>query len=265
MLIDTHCHLDLPEFDADRESVLNRARSAGVERFIVVGFEPERWASTLRLADTEPGVFAAIGLHPTEADRWGTETEDGVRTQLHHDRVRAVGEIGLDYHWDRARPEAQKDAFADQIGLARDAGLPFIVHQRDAEADALDLLRSFQPPLRGVMHCFTGDASFAHACLDLGLFLGVGGAITHKRMNPLREAMTIVPLERILLETDAPYMSPEPHRSRRNEPSTVSVVAERLAELRKISPDEVEAVTSRSASQLFRLEAPAISSGCADE
>lgn len=261
MLIDTHCHLDLPEFDADREAVLARARAAGVERFVVVGFEPERWASTLQLATGEPGVFAAIGLHPTEAERWSPEVREGVRTWLANSRVRAVGEIGIDYHWDTARPEQQKDAFADQIALAREHGLPFIVHQREAEADALDVLRSFPPPLRGVMHCFTGDESFATACLDLGLHLGLGGAITHKRMNALREAMKLVPLDRIVLETDAPYMSPEPHRSHRNEPANVRLVAERLAELRQTDIDEVEGVTTRSACQLFGLRASVQSVG----
>lgn len=254
MLIDTHCHLDLPEFDADREAVLSRARSAGVERFIIVGFEPERWETTLRLAETEPGVFAAIGLHPTEAERWSSQIEESVRSRLDDRRVKAVGEIGIDYHWDTARPERQREAFAAQVAIAREFDLPFIVHQREAEADALAVLRSFDPPLRGVMHCFTGDLAFAWACLDLGLYLGLGGAVTHKRTDALREAMTAVPLERVVLETDAPYMSPEPHRSRRNEPANVRLVAERLAALRGISVDEVEAVTSRSATELFGLE-----------
>lgn len=253
MLIDTHCHLDLPEFDADREAVISRARSAGVERFVVVGFEPERWESTIQLANTDADIFAAIGLHPTEADRWSPTIEDGVRTHLSSSRVRAVGEIGIDYHWDTASPSKQRTAFAAQIAMARDAGLPFIVHQRDAEADVLDVLGTFSLPLNGVMHCFTGDAAFARDCLDRGLFLGLGGAITHKRMGALREAVAVVPLERIVLETDAPYMSPEPHRSRRNEPAKVRQVAEYLATLRGVSLEEVEVATTSAANTLFGL------------
>ena len=253
-LIDTHCHLDLQTFDADRAAVVERARAVGVERFLVIGFAPERWTSALALADANSDIFVAVGLHPTEADEDSPTLRAALGEVARQAKVRAIGETGLDYHWEGATPARQRDSFEAQISLAKSLGLPFVVHQRDAEADALAVLRASGPPHVGVMHCFTGDAAFAELCLDLGLHLGLGGAVTFRKARALHEAVRSVPLERIVLETDAPFMTPSPHRGERNEPAYVELVARRVAELRGVDVEEVAAATTRNAQQLFRLD-----------
>lgn len=253
-LIDTHCHLDLDAFDDDRAEVLARARAAGVESILVVGFAPERWGPALRLAKTEPGIVVAIGLHPTEAARYDAEVEAGIRKAAAQPPVRAIGEIGLDYHWMTAPADVQRRAFERQLALARELDLPFIVHQREAEEDTLAVLEAAGPPLRGVMHCFTGDLAYAERCLALGLSLGIGGAVTFRKATQLHEVVRQAPLDRLVLETDAPYMTPAPHRGKRNEPAYVRLVAERVAELRGLPLEEVAAATSANAARLFNLE-----------
>lgn len=254
MLTDTHCHIDLERFDDDRTAVIERARSAGISHLIVVGFAPERWDSSLRLAQSDPGIFASVGLHPTEAERFSDQIEAEIRRRAVDARVVAIGEIGLDYHWDTASPEAQRRAFLRQIRLAKELDLPFIVHQRDAEADTLDVLREAGPPHRAVMHCFTGNRAYAEACLDLGMDLGLGGAVTFRKARALHEVAREVPLDRIVLETDSPFMAPSPHRGERNEPAYVRLVAERVAALRELSIEHVAAATSENAGRLFRLD-----------
>lgn len=254
-LVDTHCHLDLEQFDGDRAQVLERARAAGVERILVVGFAPERWGPALRLARSEPDVVVAVGLHPTEAARYDDAIEADIREAAAEAPVCAIGEIGLDYYWMTAPAEVQRRAFLRQIALARDLDLPFIVHQRDAAEDALAVLEEAGPPHRGVMHCFTGDPAYAERCLALGMYLGIGGAVTFRNARDLHEAVRTVPLERLVLETDAPYMTPSPHRGKRNEPAYVRLVAERVAELRGIPVEEVAEVTTANAARLFALDA----------
>lgn len=254
MLVDTHCHLDLERFDADRAAVIERARAAGVGRFIVIGFAPERWESSLALTRSDHGIFAALGLHPTEAERYDDAIEAEIRRLAGDPLVVAIGEIGLDYHWETATPRAQRRAFERQIALAKALDLPFIVHQRDAADDALDILRTTNPPHRGVMHCFIGGLDLAEACLDLGLDLGLGGAVTFRKAKALHEVARSVPLDRIVLETDAPFMTPSPHRGERNEPAYVRLVAERLVELRDLPLESIAEVTSANAERLLRLD-----------
>lgn len=252
-LIDTHCHLDLEAFDADRTKVVSRARAAGVRALLVIGFAPERWQTTLALAETIPDVFATVGLHPTEATRYDDALERALTEVARHRRVRAIGEIGLDYYWDTAPRDRQRDAFLRQIRLAKRLGLPFVVHQRDAADDVLDVLREAGPPHRGVMHCFTGDLDYARACIDMGMHLGVGGVVTYRRSDALREALRWAPLERLVLETDAPYLAPAPYRGKRNEPSFLPLVAATLAELRDMPLEQVAHVTTANAERLFDL------------
>lgn len=254
-LIDTHCHLDLDVFDGDRTHLFERARSAGVDRFIVVGFAPERWGPALRLAEQEAGVSVAVGLHPTEAARYSDELEVDIRSTAADPRVCAIGEIGLDYHWMTAPREVQAAAFERQIALAKELKLPFIVHMRDAADDALAILQSSNPPHHGVMHCFTEGPAYAEAFLELGLLLGIGGAVTFRNAKALHETVQQVPLDRIVLETDAPYMTPAPYRGKRNESAYVRIIAERVAELRGISVEEVAAATTANAERLFGLTA----------
>lgn len=253
-LVDTHCHLDLEAFDEDRAQVLARARASGVERILVVGFAPERWGPALRLAQSEPDVAVAVGLHPTEAARYNDEVEAGIREAAMSPSVCAIGEIGLDYHWMTAPAEVQRRAFLRQIALAREMDLPFIVHQRDAAEDTLDALQEAGPPHRGVMHCFTGDLTYAERCLAMGMYLGIGGAVTFRKATDLHEVVRSVPLDRLVLETDAPYMTPSPHRGKRNEPSYLRFIVERVAELRDTSVEEVAEATTANAARLFNLD-----------
>lgn len=252
-LIDTHCHLDLDAFDADRAEVIVRAHEAGVERFIVIGFEPERWESGRRLAATVPGAFLAVGLHPTEAALYDEALEAQLRRVATESGAVAIGEIGVDYHWPGASAEVQRQVFARQIELARTLGLPFIVHQREAAADVLAVLRQAGAPLRGVMHCFTEGPEYAAECVELGLHIGLGGAVTFKNARAVHETARTVALDRMLLETDAPFMAPAPFRGQRNEPAYLALVLDRIAELRREDPATIAAATSANAERLFAL------------
>jgi TatD DNase family protein len=252
-LFDTHCHIDLDVFDDDRDAMLHRAREAGVASMVVVGFSPERWDSAARLAADDRGIWLSVGLHPNESKQFDPSTIDRIRdTARKYDAI-AIGEVGLDYYWGAAPKELQQEAFAAQIDLAKDLELPFIVHQRDAERDVLDVLRATRPPHQGIMHCFTGDWDYASEVLDLGMHVGLGGAVTFKSRHELHDAAKRIPLDRIVLETDSPFMAPVPHRGERNEPTYVRLVAERLAELRGVSIEEVATATSVNARQLFDL------------
>src|SRR5579884_4041329 len=256
-LVDSHCHLDLDAFDADRAEVLLRARSAGVERFVVIGFEPRRWESGLELARTVPGISLAVGLHPTEAASYDDELEASLRRFALDTGAVAIGETGIDYHWPGVPPQTQRAVFARQIALARELDLPFIVHQREAAADVLDVLRQAGAPLRGVMHCFTEGPDYAEECVALGLHIGLGGAVTFKNASALHQAVRVVPLERIVLETDAPFMAPTPFRGKRNEPAYLELIVQRVAELRSEPPETVAEATTANAERLFRLSPPA--------
>lgn len=252
-LLDTHCHLDLDVFEPDRDEVIHRAWSTGVEQMIVIGFDPDRWESGARLCGRYAGLQLAVGLHPTEAELYNDSLEEQLRTSAITHQAVAIGETGLDYHWKSDTADQQKDAFARQIALAKELDLPFIVHQRDAEWDALDVLRASTPPHRGVLHCFTGGTDYLHQCLELGLHIGLGGAVTFRKLKELHDAVRQVPLDRAVLETDAPFMTPSPHRGTRNEPSFVRFVAERMGDLRGIPAADVAEVTTRNAIELFNL------------
>lgn len=250
-LVDTHCHIDLDAFDDDRDAAVERAHQAGVMNMLVIGFEPERWKAALELREHVPGVSVAAGLHPNSANRFSAELLDQIATQAQRPEVIAIGETGIDLYWDDAPLDQQQRAFAAQIDLARQLDMPFIIHQRDAENEVLDVLRQFPTPLNGVLHCFTGDWHYAQSILDLGLHIGLGGAITFKSQTGLHQAASQIPLDRIVLETDSPFMAPVPYRGKRNEPSYVAIVAEQLADLRSLGPEQIAEATTRNAGQLF--------------
>jgi len=253
VLVDTHCHIDLEAFADDRSAVIERAHAAGVDQMILIGFNRERWATGAALCVNHPGLHLAIGLHPTEAEEYDDALERALRHTAKQSNAIAIGETGLDYHWKADTASKQRDVFARQIGIAKELDLPFIIHQRDAESDTLDVLGATEPPHRGVMHCFTGDSDYALRCLDLGLHIGFGGAVTFRKLKALREAVRSVPLDRVLLETDAPFMTPNPYRGQRNEPAFVRYVLDKIAELRDINPNELANVTTENAVKLFRL------------
>lgn len=258
-LIDTHCHIDLEAFDADRAEMLARMLGASVHGAILIAYNPERWITTERLCADHAFLQRVVGVHPNDASLWSDAVRDGLCAELAKGDALGVGEIGLDYFREHAAPEQQRVAFTAQIAIARDLDLPIVIHQRSAEQDVLDTLRRFAP-VRGVMHCFSGASAFADACLELGLYLGVGGVITHPKSVDIREALRTSPLDRFVLETDAPFLAPQLVRGKRNEPAHVAEIAVRLAELQGHSIVKIADITSANAIHLFggRLEAARI-------
>lgn len=254
-LIDTHAHLDSKQFNADREEVIHRAREEGIQ-IITMGTDLDSSEQAVQMAHKHE-IFAAVGIHPHEADRFvkDNQLETKVLAQLEallqEERVVAVGEIGLDYFKNYSPRESQLIVFREQLALARRLKRPVVIHDRDADEDLLEILRGSDTI--GVVHSFTGDVALARRILDFGFYLGVNGIVTFPKSNILREAVKAIPLERLLVETDSPYLAPVPQRGRRNEPLYVSHVAECVARLRKISLEKLAEVTTENAVTLFGL------------
>ena len=262
VLFDTHCHLDFESFHEDAAEVVARAAEAGVTRIIVPGLDLDNASAVLALAERFPGVYAAVGVHPNSAAGWRDEWVDALRELAQHDKVVAIGEIGLDYYWDKTPPETQHRALTAQLELSVELGLPVIIHNRDASEDVVRLLTAVaqesrkekrDAEKRGVLHSFSADWATAEAALGLGFYLGFTGPLTYKKADELRASAARVPLDRVLIETDAPFLAPHPFRGKRNEPAHVRLVAERLAEVRGLSLAEVAAATTANALELFRL------------
>jgi TatD DNase family protein len=254
MLIDTHTHVNLDAFDEDRDEVLERARSAGVLGLVVIGFDLPTLSSALEMARERDGIWVTAGLHPHDADRAGEAERGEIERLAECPEVVAVGECGLDYYRNYSSPDAQRSAFRWQIGLARELGKPLVIHNREAFEEVVQILREEGgTEAGGVFHAFSGDADAAREALDLGFYLGIGGPLTFKN-SKLGERIADVALDRILMETDCPWLTPHPHRGKRNEPAYVALVADRLAELREIAREELERVTTENARRLFGLE-----------
>ena len=258
MLIDTHTHLDDTRYDADREAMIERARQAGVETFITIGCDLATSRAAVELAERYPFIYASIGVHPHEVRHIGDDWYDELRRLARHPKVVAYGEIGLDYHYNHSPPKLQRDRFREQVLLARECRLPLIIHTREAQEDTIAILREEQAAdVGGVFHCFTGDAKLAKDGLDLGFYLSFSGVVTFQNAATLREIAKTVPTDRLLIETDCPYLTPAPHRGKRNEPAYVKLVAETLASVRSgasaVSADDVARVTAANARRLFRL------------
>lgn len=251
-IFDSHAHYDDAAFDADREALLSSLPSLDVCAVINAAVDLHSAERSLALAERYPSVWAAVGFHPEAAGRFSSAALDGLRRLAAHPRAVAIGEIGLDYHYDDGPPrDCQLDCFEAQLALAKELGLPVVVHDRDAHEDVLRLLRRYQP--KGVVHCFSGSAEMAKELVRLGMFIGLGGAVTFKNARrPVRVAEEL-PLDRLLLETDAPYMTPVPLRGRRNQSDYISHTAARIAEIRGIPVEEVYARTRENACQLFGI------------
>ncbi|MCI9224281.1 MAG: TatD family hydrolase [Acutalibacter sp.] len=254
-IYDSHAHYDDSAFQEDRAWLLEKQLPlSGVRCVINMGTRLLTCASTVGLSDLNPYIFAAVGIHPEEID--GSLPEDWLqclRVWLERGDAVAVGEIGLDYHWEDCAPrERQREVFAAQLSLAKELDLPVCVHDRDAHADVLELLREYRP--QGVLHCFSGSLEMAREILDLGMYIGIGGAVTFKNAKKILRVAAGIPLDRLLLETDAPYMAPEPHRGRRNDSSLIPHTAAKIAELRGITTREVLESSNRNIRRLFRLE-----------
>src|SRR5690606_5681963 len=228
-------HLTSDAFDSDRDEVMERARTAGVTRFLCVADEYGSSRAAAELALAREGVWASAGVHPHHARTVGPELESTLKGLLDHPKVVAVGEIGLDYHYDFAPVDVQHDVFRRQIRIAKERGLPLIIHNREAGDDVLRILKEEGArDVGGVLHCFMGDLHTAWEAIELGFYLGVGGPVTFKRMDDLRATLKELPLEKMVVETDAPYLAPVPHRGKRNEPAFTRLSAERLAELKEV-------------------------------
>jgi TatD DNase family protein len=256
MLIDSHAHIQGKEYAGEAEAVIERARAAGVEKIIAVGGAGDMSSNTtaVALADSFPNVYATVGMHPHDAKDVGADELEALRQLTAHPKVVAVGETGLDYYYNHSPHDVQRRVFSQFIRMACDTSLPIVVHERDAAQEAADLLRrEGAGKLRGVIHCFTGDYDAARAYLDLGFYLSFTGIITFKNADALRQVVRQVPLERVLVETDSPYLTPVPHRGKRNEPAFVRFVAETIAKVKELAVDEVARVTTANVQNLFRI------------
>ena len=254
MLVDTHCHLDFDRFDEDRDEVVARALEAGVSRIVVPALDLENCGAVLALAGHYPPVFAAVGVHPNSTASWQDDWIDALRVLASHEKVVAIGEIGLDYHWDKSPPDVQQRAFTQQLDLAAELDLPVIVHNREAGADVLRLIERSALSQRenpGVLHSFSAGWQLAAKALDLGYFLGFTGPVTYKNADELREVVARAPADRILVETDAPFLAPQAHRGQRNEPAYVVDIAQKVAALRETSMRVIEAMTTENAACVF--------------
>jgi len=254
-LVDTHAHLDDRRLRADLDGVLKRAREGGVRQIIAIGTTAASSNGVLELAQAHRGVFAAVGIHPNDAAEVGQRDWPAIARLAARPGVVAIGETGLDRYWDRTPFPEQQDWFARHLALAHEHDLPVVIHSRDCQADIIDQLKKLHRPVRGVMHSFTGTWEDAEALLELGLHLSFAGMVTftNKALDALREVAARVPTDRLLTETDSPYLSPHPFRGQTNEPAHVAVTAGRLAEIRGISPDGLATMTTANARRLFHL------------
>jgi len=253
-LIDSHCHLDDAQFDPDRDAVIERARAASVDTLVAIGTGggPSDLEVATRLADRYAGMYATVGVHPHDAAKAAPETFDRLRELLSHPKVLAVGEIGLDYHYDFSPRETQREVFARQLAIARDARKPVVIHTREAWADTMDLLREAHAG-RGIVHCFSGGPEEAEQVLQMGFHISFSGVVTFPKALDIQAAARMVPPDRLLIETDAPYLAPVPNRGKRNEPAFVLENARKLAELRGVAVEEIAAVTTTNFRVLFGL------------
>jgi len=249
VLIDTHCHLADPAFAPDRDAVLSRMRAAGVGRALVVESVLAQLDLTLEWVASEPDLALATGCHPHDASSWDAGLAERIQRMWRHPAVRAAGEMGLDYHYDHAPREVQRRAFAEQLALAVEAGMPVVIHAREADADVVAILRE-QPAARVILHSFSSSAELRDAGLEAGWYFSFSGMVTFKSWLDLDSVRRVAP-DRMLLETDSPYLAPVPHRGKRNEPAFVGAVAHRVAELRGEAPGAVAAQTTANAVRLF--------------
>ena len=252
MLFDTHVHLLDERFDEDREAVLAELAGSGVGNVVEASSGLADSIRAAALAKEHAAVYAAVGIHPHSADEWSMAVREALHTLLQEKKVVAVGEIGLDYHYDFSPREKQKEVFEQQVELALETDMPIVVHSREATADTMEILRR-HPNVRGELHCFSGSAETAAELVKMGFYIAFGGALTFKNARKTLEAGQAVPLDRLLIETDCPYMTPVPFRGKRNEPAYVKYVAEKLAEVKGVPVQEIVRMTEENAKRFFRI------------
>lgn len=255
MLFDTHAHLNDKQFNDDLLEVLERSEQAGVENIVVVGFDRPTITRAMELVDQYKHIYASIGWHPVDAIDMTEEDLQWIEELSEHPKVVALGEMGLDYYWDKSPKDVQKEVFKKQIRLAKRVKLPIIIHNREATADIVEILKDEGAgEVGGIMHCFSGSVEVAQECLDMNFYISLGGPVTFKNAKKPKEVAKAVPLEKLLIETDCPYLAPHPYRGKRNEPSYVKLVAEQIAELKELSYEEVARQTTLNAKKLFGIK-----------
>jgi TatD DNase family protein len=254
MLFDTHAHLNAIQYEEDLEEVIQRAKSEDVTDIVVVGFDRDTIRRAMELTEQYDMIYAAVGWHPVDAIDMTDDDLEWIKELASHPKVVAIGEMGLDYYWDKSPKDIQKEVFRKQIQLAKKVQLPIIIHNRDATEDVVKILQEENASeVGGIMHCFTGSLEVAKQCIDMNFYLSFGGPVTFKNAKKPKEVAKEIPIDRLLIETDCPYLTPHPFRGKRNEPSYVKYVAEQIAELRALSVEEVAKKTSDNAKKLFGI------------
>ena len=253
MLVDTHVHLNSKKYNKNLDEVIQRALNNDVETMIVVGFDKETNALAIQLAEKYPFIYATVGLHPTDAKYIKQQDYELLIKQLKHERVVGIGECGLDFYWDKEFIEEQTEVFKRQIELSLDYNKPLIIHMRDASEATYNVLSEYKG-LKGIMHCYSGSPEMVKHFLDLGLHISLGGPVTFLNGHKPKEVAKVVPIDKLLIETDAPYLSPHPFRGKTNEPARVKLVAEEIARLRNISYEELAKQTTINAYKLFKIK-----------
>jgi len=266
MLIDSHCHLDFPDFAPERDAVIDRARVAGISRMITISTRVDRFPEIVALAETYPEVFCTVGTHPEHVLDEPGVTADRLIDLAQHPKCIGIGETGLDYHYDTVPRDTARRAFRTHIEASRRSGLPLVVHARDADDDMAEILREemMTGSFKALLHCFTASRALAETALELGLYISFSGIVTFKKSDELREIARDIPLDRLIVETDAPFLAPVPHRGKRNEPAFVAATANFLADLKGISSEAFSAETTANVLSLFdKMEPPSNVRRCA--
>lgn len=255
MLIDTHVHLNADHYDEDLDEVIERARDAGIDKMIVVGFDRKTIERTMKLIDEYADIYGVIGWHPVDAVDCTDADLEWIEELSKHEKIVGIGETGLDYHWDKSPKDIQKSVFRRQIALAKRVNLPIIIHNRESTEDCVEILKEENAgEIGGIMHAFSADENVADEVLDMNFYISLGGPVTFKNAQLPKDIAVHVPLEKLLVETDAPFLTPHPYRGKRNEPSYVKLVAEKIAELRDMPYEVLAKATSENAERLFNFK-----------
>ena len=253
-LIDTHAHLDFEDYSENFDQVLDDIKANGVEKVIVPGVTLKDIPRIIALIEKYDNLFGAVAIHPSEAKDWDDTTYETLKAYAVHPKVVAIGETGLDYYWDDSFKDIQKHVFREHIRLAFEVNKPLIIHDRESHADILSILKETNAKnIGGIMHCFSGSTEFAMECIKENFFIALGGPVTFKNAKKPKEVVQKVPLDRLLLETDSPFLAPHPYRGKKNSPAMLKLIAEEIANLRGISVEEVANITSKSAEELFKI------------
>lgn len=255
MLFDTHVHMNARQFLEDRDEVIKRAFDTGVTHMVVVGFDRETIPLAIEIAELYDTIYAAVGWHPVDAIDMTDEDLTWIEELSQHPKVVAIGEMGLDYHWDKSPKDVQKEVFRKQIQLAKKVKMPIIIHNREATEDIITILQEENAKeIGGIMHCYNDSAEYVQTCLDMNFYISLGGPVTFKNAPMPKEVAAMVPIDRLLIETDAPFLAPHPNRGKRNEPAYVKLVAEKIAEIRQISLEELSEKTTENACSIFKIK-----------